>query len=206
MGCSERHERASRGERKEKVPSRRYVEGVNDLHPGEQAGERDLDRAQLADVSRGDDLEDERGEDAEHRHGEQDLDPLPRSRTGRVGEPHAGYGPCRGENGADDRYFAHRGTGEDAGEDGDCGRDPESDGMFRRERGVRAPDHLDKTNVRAAFRALLALHTLLNGRPPARRSARPPRVRRHADLPSAHPKRPLSGQGVARLKGGRPRG
>ena len=61
-----------------------------DLHPGEQPGERDLDRAQLADVGGAEDLQDEGGEDAEHRDREQDLHPLPGLVAGQVGER-----PCR---------------------------------------------------------------------------------------------------------------
>ena len=82
-------------EREEQVAPCRDVEGVDELHPGEQPGERDLDRAQLTDVGRAEDLEDEGGEDAEHGEGEEDLHPLPGLVTGDVGEDHAGDASLR---------------------------------------------------------------------------------------------------------------
>ena len=67
LGRADGEQRPGGGEGEKQVPPRRNVEGVDDLHPGEQSGERDLDRAQLAGVGGADDLQDEGGEDAEHR-------------------------------------------------------------------------------------------------------------------------------------------
>ena len=126
-----------------------HVEGVDDLHPGKQSRERDLDRAQLAHVCRGDHLEDERGEDAEDADGEQDLYPLPRARASRRRRP-SGHRAGRCEGGAGDgqlRPPRHRPG---------ClsGQRPRSPGgtygVLRRERGVRAPGPSRQTDVRAS--------------------------------------------------------
>ena len=49
LGGAKSEQGAGSRQGEEQVPARRHVEAVDELHPGEQAGERDLDRAELAD-------------------------------------------------------------------------------------------------------------------------------------------------------------
>ena len=141
-----RHESGRSCERERQVAPCRYVEGVTDLDPCEQGGERPFDRADVPRLCMVRGGEEEPSERTEREQRKEQLDESAGRSARPVGEEHPGAQKNAYEDGHQTRQLVLTEAGDDRDEHCKSARDTQLDRMLRRSGSVRPLDRVQQAH------------------------------------------------------------